>query len=401
MVASKNDLTIGVVDFIDHCKPKLLSGDYELNASFSISSKDKVHKDYKFSDASEATQIFSVFGPRFKLSPKDIHSTYPPQGSSGDYGNVLPHVVFNRNTLPWERSPDTVDREVTDPAHPSWLALLLVSEDEEVHLAPSEDAGMSMGPRLQKETLNQFINYTDANSLTIKLEAGDDEKEGLNVIKIDKAFLENIAPTSNELRVLAHVRHQGEDAGAEHAVVVCNRLPKQGMRNTVYLVSMEGRYNQDGIDLSHAEDWVQLVVLKAWQFSCIKKTKGDFCDLLKKLDSGVLRLAKNANPDAEQFLGMGFVPLQHHAGNGKANVAWYHGPFVSGPMVNEISFPDSVLEGDCLIRYNAKFRMSDFGYAAAWELGRLLNLQKKKETLALYKWKRHHHQQSCEHAVCV
>jgi hypothetical protein len=28
---------------------------------------------------------------------------FPPDGSLGEHSNVLPHIILNRSTLPWER----------------------------------------------------------------------------------------------------------------------------------------------------------------------------------------------------------------------------------------------------------------------------------------------------------
>jgi hypothetical protein len=54
-------------------------------------------------------QEFEVSGPRYSLPQNSIHQTYPPQGHA-DYGNILPHIVFNDPHLPWELSITSKDQ---------------------------------------------------------------------------------------------------------------------------------------------------------------------------------------------------------------------------------------------------------------------------------------------------
>lgn len=70
--------------------------------------------------ATEQTQTFTVIAPQFQIDSKDIHSTYPPQGHA-DQPNILPHVVFNDDHLPWARAikEGISDNEDLIP----WLAL--------------------------------------------------------------------------------------------------------------------------------------------------------------------------------------------------------------------------------------------------------------------------------------
>ena len=65
---------------------------------------------------------FSVAGPRFSLSPSDVYSVYPPNEKAGDFASTLPHVVFSRRTLPWERSVTKAGDDVSP-----WMALLVFS----------------------------------------------------------------------------------------------------------------------------------------------------------------------------------------------------------------------------------------------------------------------------------
>ena len=67
----------------------------------------------------------------------------------------------------------------------------------------------------------------------------------------NRAVLDMLLPTREQLRKLAHVRRSTVEPGKaaswqECAVVLANRPVKPGSRSTVHLVSVEGRYGDDG-----------------------------------------------------------------------------------------------------------------------------------------------------------
>ncbi|KAN0119238.1 hypothetical protein V8E51_001446 [Hyaloscypha variabilis] len=78
-------------------------------------------------------QEFEVYGPRYSLPQNSIHQSYPPQGHA-DYGEILPHIVFNDPHLPWERIVSSKDISPFTKPPPRnstpWLALLVFTEDE-------------------------------------------------------------------------------------------------------------------------------------------------------------------------------------------------------------------------------------------------------------------------------
>ena len=131
---------------------------------------------------------------------------------------------------------------------------------------------------------------------------------------------------------------------------------------------------------------VRLISLHNWRFSC-KDAQQTFSQLLLNLDSGLLRLPKNANRDAEKYLAQGCAPLRHTTRQGTRTVSWYHGPLV--PASNRAELPrEAVRASDQLVRFNRELGFFDVSYAAAWELGRLLALQSKTFSAALFGWKR-------------
>jgi hypothetical protein len=101
----------GKIEFSENHRPALPSGDYEITVKQSITTKEiistgsgkaptKLVVDHVFQSKK---RTFSVLGPRFTLEPQLIREVFPPAGSLGEHSSVLPHISFNRSTLPWER----------------------------------------------------------------------------------------------------------------------------------------------------------------------------------------------------------------------------------------------------------------------------------------------------------
>jgi hypothetical protein len=377
------------IEFVQFHKPGLEAGDYSINLKQLVRTKDgKKIPEETFTAESK----FTVAGERFALDPTLIHSVFPPEGSLGEHSNVLPHIILNRSTLPWER---TVNKNHEDTP---WLALLLFDADE------------AITPSIVK--LGELLKPSPPNNKTkqpgINLQNGQREDDKVAIIDVQRELLENILPLINDLAWLAHVR-QGKDdngkvKGDELAIIIGNRLPRKGAISSAHLVSVEGRYDDKGAfnyQDAKPDDLIRLVSLKSWSFACVDKNQ-DFKGLLENLDPynldvgnrqrSVLRLPpQNTSPEAEKYLSIGSVLLPHFLRQGGKTVSWYHGPLTPADITNRLEI--SVRAADELLRYNSSNGIFDVSYAAAWELGRLLALQSKKMSISLYQWKRAHTQQ--------
>lgn len=300
------------VEFLQYHKPALADGKYEITVTQEI----KIHGQPV--EPFSTTRTFFVSGERFELKPTDIHAVFPPSGSLGEHANVLPHIILNRSTLPWERSADTSNDNFP------WLALLLFEDGEKLSgtidkpvflqelkkysdingeavwnhlldksivwlkaranklteaiiLPQDKRASNTLGNDFAKwestieAIFNQFripkiIPLSDLTNPStdilkwpgIQLEIGQDKNDKVTIIDLEKSLLEEILPTKEDLAYLAHVR-QGKDTngklvGDELAVIIGNRLPKKGGISTVHLVSVEGHYNSDCFDYQGARD---------------------------------------------------------------------------------------------------------------------------------------------------
>ncbi|NEQ09126.1 MAG: hypothetical protein F6K37_25235 [Moorea sp. SIO4E2] len=365
------------IEFIQYHQPALKNGNYEITVTQTIDGQ-KIPKDTKFPPDGSKPFRFTVSGERFDLKPKDIHAVFPPAGSLGEHSNVLPHIVLNRSTLPWER------QAVANNENLHWLALLLFEEEEK--------------PEPQVITLKELKNTQSypAKFPEFELESGQHEDDKVTVIDIEKSLLDKILPTQEDLAYLAHVRQGTDDkdklVGDELAVIIGNRLPKKGSTSTVHLVSIEGRYDDKGFNFNGAveNDYIRLVSLKSWRFACVDE-KQSFKGLLTHINRkpSTLRLPKVDNTEAEGYLSMGYLPLPHFLRQGGKTFSWYHSPLITGNnRTDNITLP--IRAADEIVRYNPHNGMFDISYAAAWELGRLLALQSKNFSISLYHWKRSH-----------
>jgi hypothetical protein len=362
---------VAKITFIDHLVPALESGDYEIDVEQGVrlgSTADTFHKAGKF----------TVAGERFVLAPQAIRETFPPNGSVGDHANVLPHLVLARPTLPWEREP-CPGAAVRSP----WLALLLFSDDErpEPQVMPFREA--TAGPGYFPET---------------RLDRHESPDDSVTVIDVRADLLRTLLPSYADLRYLTHVR--GGD-GPDAAVLVGGRLPRPGGSSTVHLVSLEGRFRDAGDPSGPAFDYgapgahpeIRLLSLASWRFACVDEAQ-TLPAMTRALahDAGAFQLPDSGDALADRFLRQGFVPARHRLRQGGHSVAWYRGPLAPGPVDGDPVLPART--ADALLRFHPQVGMFDVGYAAAWQLGRLLVLRSGDAATSLFEWKRRRAQKS-------
>ena len=406
------------IEFVEYHLPDLADGDYTLTVKQKIKTKQQSDKQKFSEEFPEATLQFSVLGPRFTLDPQVVTSVFPPPGSVGDHSNVMPHIILNRSTLPWERSAIPIEKDDSDKVKEEkkkipWLALLLFEEGEltptPAPTPPSQGAPETPNETLKTLTLGELKNSKTGtiNWPGITEESGQDDSDRITVIDVPCGLLKQIIPTGEDLRFLSHVRKTQESTGKpgedELAAILGTRLPKPESISCVHLVSVEGRYKYESNKIvfndqgAKGGDSIRLVSLKSWRFTCADP-KSNFKELLKKLDhSRSLRLldpeptgADSSVIDAaKRYLAMGCVPLPHAMRQGNKTVSWYRGPLVPGNIqTKELTLP--IRSADELVYYDDTYGMFDVSYAAAWELGRLLALQSKSFSVNLYRWKRSH-----------
>ena len=359
------------IEFIQYHLAPLPPGEYKISVTQTLTI-DGAQPEAPFSTERQ----FAVLGDRFALKPADIHAVFPPDGSLGEHSNVLPHVVLERSTMPWERPADP-DRDEL-----AWLAILVFDDDEK----PSPTI-VSLSDLQSPPSGVRFPAVT--------LEVGQKPDDKVTVIDVKRSQLEALLAPADDLALLAHVR-AGLASGsspAELGVVVANRLPEPQGLTVCHLVSLEGRYANGSFDFqgAGADDLIRLVSVKSWSFACVEPTRS-FTGLLLNLNRhpSTLRLATGGTDDAERFLARGCLPLPHALRQGGKTVSWYHGPLAPAKVVGELKQPPQA--ADELLRYDPTLGLFDVSYASAWQLGRMLALQSKDLSTSLFRWKRLHAQ---------
>lgn len=315
----------GQIRFADACLPALAAGDYRLRMNQEVRAAPLVPLPmHSVPYASEL--LFSVDGPRFRLEPADIHATYPPPGAAGAFADALPHVVFTRRTLPWERTLDGGPQG--DPPRP-WLAVLLLGEDEllaGVEQGEGRAVAACVPPRPLpvcggadgKEDSLLFARDPQGRSLArvrvpaLGQEGPDHERllarhagERCQALDLPANLFAAIAPRDVDLPWLAHARlidtgdkeiFRGHDQGW-YAVAIGNRMPAAGGAHHAFLVSLEG-FADVLADFSRLDGYtsVRLAVLASWRFECVGK--GDFKARMRGLDAGAFERARIAGERA-------------------------------------------------------------------------------------------------------
>ncbi len=388
-----SDVQSGTIQFVQNFVPQLDAGLYALTTTHQVSSKDgSIEETKPFS----TERNFYVQGERFELNPSEIVSYFPPPSHEGEFDNVLPHVVFQRKTLPWERPIDGQVEEDNKSDRRSWLALLVFDQDDPP--PPLVDRTLQ-----DLQTTDAVQSYFAPDKFADSLEPGQLPISPCQTIDVPAVLFNQIAPTPDDLFFNAHARMVTTDAKGpggvqttEYSVVIANRLPAKGKKSTVYLVSLENMESSLPNEESKGTlaKPIRLVSLAHWGFFSIDLPKS-FSELMRELNQAPINL-QIPNPDPvtgpaqpqalADALHMGYVAMTHYLREGTQTVSWYRGPLIPFNLPLTVATP--VSSTDSILRYDPTTGFFDASYAAAWQLGQLLGLQNKAFAIALAEWKR-------------
>lgn len=255
------------ISFYDNHLPALQDGEYTINVTQNVTAKDNTPPADKTAPAAPTKSgVFSsqelklyVNGPRFYLSPSEIHNVFPQDGAKGDFEGTLPSISFTRSTLLWERGAKLND----NTTHAPWLYLLLVDESElntikEVTHLYSDLFTLDGNRNKNLTALGSALGIQNADDLTFI------EDKPIQTIDLTNFALSIIPGSLDELKYLGYTRiHSEPTNNEEHCVVVGNRLPKPGSSSTVFLISLENKYTANGsLDMERKI----FPVLQKWKF---------------------------------------------------------------------------------------------------------------------------------------
>lgn len=419
------------VTFIQNAIPGFEAGIYRLEVSQALTEASGEDESgaptggEQIDDGDLKTQFdFAVSGDRFVLAKpdQDVLSVFPADNSSGSYETVFPHVVFPQPTLPWMRAP-TVKHPEPDAQGdiPTWLWVLLLDDG---------DVASNNGLKLDPETgvIGDFfpasinpdstlpgsgVSYFSGGGDESDLEPGQEMDTPVQYIDVPRSLFDEVAPTIDDLRLMAHVREVNltkkptiagvSDRGVptgRFSIAFGNRLPQSGGNTRCYLVSLEAMepYLPGGDGGSSKS--VRLAVLKNWRFRATG-TPATFVDTLEALNNGtedvaghkrtVLQLEYGGdNAVLKSGLGMGYVPLNTIMRTGEKTVSWYRGPLPPYEIQPE-GEAGSLPSADAGLAVDPTTGAFDMSYAAAWTIGRMVALQDQSFSVPFYVWKKDLH----------
>lgn len=415
--------------------PNLVAGEYEVEVAQTIQANSDIQ-------AINKNFTFGVDAARFTINANDIYSVYPPENTTGDYSGHLPHVVFNRRTLPWERTIDGLEplykrekKEPVDCPPCPWMALLLFTEEEMQWLNIS---ATKIGDTIADNQTDDILLKAQItkNNPPLKLMPWETQDQTCMTIDISAQQFQSLVPGSDDLPLLAHsklvlIDHKdingiedvetlsetntytldayksqhksdpnNEQTGEKEtvevskekitgngyfSVLIGNRLITSKGAYTAILVSLEGfgEYISSPPSKAITQKKVRLVVLAHWTYN--NHGQKTFKTLLDHVE--VKSMVVNTTSDGlKPYLDQGYVPMKHRMKNGASNMSWYRGPYVP----NEVGFNTFQFEAfessDGALRYDKDTGLMDASISAAWELGKMLALQHQEFTKAIVAW---------------
>lgn len=428
--AVTDNSVISKITFVQFDEPPLKAGEYTVTVNQTTNTEAP--------NSFNLTRQFAITGERFSFESSEIDSVFPPHLANGEFDGCLPHVVFNRRTLPWERYLDKSNENLP------WLAILLFNTDEMTSYKikpttmqaadlitldlPITAAGNSQAPTAKGKLPTGYISYPDINPL----DYGELASDSCNVIDVDITLFSKIAPTLSDIAYLAHLRQTDSidsikniDDVTSKTLVLGNRVPQANLPVFAFLVSLEnmGAYLPDDNGAIAAPlkgfSTIRLITYRSWSFTA-NTLDQNFQKLLENLNATLIGKNKfsclqfpyaDIPPSASQVqvalaeqatgkisdedmqilalngFNQGYVPMNHEMRHADYSISWYRGPCVPYPvradtLVLPISCPDQAN------RYDPQTGLFDISYGAAWQLGQLLALQNTSYANALYNWKK-------------
>ena len=232
------------VDYIESQLPGLKSGDYTVEVTQTFGATGVPETKFQ-----SQKMDFSIRGERFVLKPTDIVSVFPPPNSLGEHSSVLPQVVFDRNTLPWERMiavpKDATDDERKKVEKMPWMALLVFNEGE---LATDNENGtvttladfrVNMGSRFPNPKYAKYPN----------LESDERETDQITAVYAQAGLLKKILPSGETLAQFCHARESSlrlnlQDAPTENSLYYELWDAKQQLAHAGNVPVVKGTANQ-------------------------------------------------------------------------------------------------------------------------------------------------------------
>jgi len=392
---------------------------------------------------------FIVSGFVSQIPQTEILSVYPPKEGQGNYAGTFPMVQFRRSSLPWdfefhagdERIPylflavfeeDELDQQ-SDSTDSTKIKVRsgntsdldpVYQKDKEFRYLEVSKSRMRLLPdahemrhlahvRIQ-ENQQDGGNSPSQTSVVLSKRMVFPEKKYTAFVCSYLMRSGNTFRLSGEKTDLLMVLHQWQFEVFANNAYQFNDLKLHGFyketatqkrksENPVlygedelfaFLAKNKSRFGNILNDLNSDEKRAEILSLLKYEGKTLK-------GLLHELTFSEIGYYKTSmdNSLIAGIIDLGKVPLLHHLKSGGKVVSWYQGPFVrTGYKVVFKGFGGNPEEGvdlgenipdhsEKLIFYSKDTNMLDLGYAAAWQLGRLLVMNNAKVVQEIKKWK--------------
>ncbi|MES3033303.1 MAG: hypothetical protein V4813_04835 [Gemmatimonadota bacterium] len=309
-----------------------------------------------------------------------------------DIAPMLPELAL----LTHVRQVNTEDKELMGMDDDGWFAVVvgnrlpapgrkytacLVSmEGLQTFLPTPQRAAVLTKDDLGLNVVGQFAEIAELHMAKAVIAGGADERESVKqdliqqMISADSKYAHlAVDPASSPKSSISSVSRN--DAGR------WSKVDKRGGRKTEVLFQ---------------EETLRLFCLAQWKFECLEG--GDFEAIMQALpeQGGVAVLGMP--PSLAQAPGgvrtaawtaaldTGHVPLENQTREGERTIAWYRGPLTPVAVTRSAEGPFHT--ADQARRLDPETGLENLGYAAAFEVGRLLALSDPRFALDLLRWRR-------------
>lgn len=359
--------------FIDCIKPVLTSGKHTVEVTQSITEPS--------TESFQAEEDFYVSSRAYTIDANEIFSVSPTENECGDFSMLIPFITIENKTFPWIFYNDINGRPVP------WVTLIVISSEEE---AEEKDIAVS-------ELFNtpSDIYFPDRSSLpSIVIEK---EEELCHIADIPIELYKAIMPSFKDMAYLTHVKRvclsetANEIAAKEgdFSVIMANRFIPTGeserLKSTVHLVSHLGFKE----NIPEHYNKVRLVSLHRWNVYSVKDDSQAFSRLIDSLSRNTGIMGYDLQ---NEVLKQCYVPKKHLTRSGEMTYSLYRSPLI--PYANQEIDMSSKFTADGHLIYDPQKGILDTSYASAFQLGRLISLNRKTDSKRIVTWRKNRKQKA-------
>lgn len=356
---------------IEYRKPVLNSGSHTIRITQTVTEPQK--------DTFTETGEFYVASRGYTLEADSVFSVSPSENECGDFSRLIPFITLKSAVLPWAYQITDDIGGVPVP----WVALIVISAAE-----GAQEADIPIGNLWRDRPSGLY--FPDRASLPDTV--AEKAEDLCHVVDLPKKLYDAVMPSFEEMTYLTHGRRVNladtEDQVAamdgDFSVVMANRLIPTGeeeiQKSTVHLVSLLGMAG--GIPGGY--DRIRLVSLHRFPVFSVRGKSETFTALIESLRQNTGAVGYDQK---NEVLRKCYVPKRHNMRTGEAAYSLYRSPLI--PYANKEIDTGSKHTADGHLIYDPQNGIFDASYAAAFQLGRLVALNRKADSglMAAYRKK--------------